>query len=162
MWKFLCKMIALCALYAHSAHANDVKSLIIELSDSNHLILSLTETPQTTNCGKNLFISSKEFSGEMEFVNVKKFYYSTIEASSTVSELPEQIDVTVFPNPCSDYIFISTKNENIEIKCYDATGKCVPLSPSFDGQKHQLDLFSIPKGTYLLHIDKQSFKFIKH
>lgn len=162
MWKFLCKMIALCALYAHTAHANDVKSLIIELSDSNHLILSLTETPQTTNCGKNLFISSKGFSGEMEFANVKKFYYSTIEASSGSAEKSDKLDISIFPNPCSDYIYISTKNENIEIKCYDVTGKNIPLSQSFDGQKHQLNLISIPQGTYLLHIDKQTFKFIKH
>lgn len=162
MWKFLCKMIALCALYAHSALANDVRSLIVELSDSNHLILSLTETPQTTNCGKNLFISSKGFSGEMEFVDVKKIYYSTIEASSGSAEKSDKLDISIFPNPCSDYIYISTKNENIEIKCYDVTGKSIPLSQSFDGQKHQLNLISIPKGTYLLYINKQSFKFIKH
>ena len=71
-------MLALCALYAHTAHANDVKSLIIELSDSNHLILSLTETPQTANCGKNLFISSKEL--EMDIAIISGCPVATIHA----------------------------------------------------------------------------------
>ena len=43
----------------------------------------------------------KEFSGEMEFANVKKFYYSPLEASSSSVEKSDKLDISVFPNPCS-------------------------------------------------------------
>lgn len=161
MCDLLKRMLVLCALFPLFLQANEMKSLVIELNNSNSMILNLSETPQVTNCGKNLFVKSKEFSGEIEFINVKKFYYSTLEASS-IPEQSNEVQVSIYPNPSSDYIYIATDKSDVELECYDVNGKIVKLSKSYDGQKYQINLSTIPVGTYILYIDKQIFKFIKH
>lgn len=164
MWKLSSKLLVLYLLSPICIQAVEVKSLVIELNNSdssNNLILNLSETPKTTNLGNSLFVSSRNFSGELEFNDVKKFYYSSQEALSLPPIDASKIEIDVYPNPCTEYLYISSNDSRTEINCYDVNGKNISLSKSFDGMKYQINLQSIPQGTYLLIINNQSFKFVK-
>jgi len=60
-------------------------------------------------------------------------------------------DLTVFPNPAKGIFTITTYQKNsYDIQVYDSTGKTVFQQTSF--QDGNLDLSSLPKGTYFLKV----------
>lgn len=58
---------------------------------------------------------------------------------------------SVFPNPCSTYLNISTASKNNEIELLDMQGKLV-LSERFNTQKINFDVKKITAGIYFLKI----------
>ena len=77
-------------------------------------------------------------------------YYNQVTSIS--EEVASQLNVSVYPNPTTDYLTISSKNNeaSVQIRIVDLNGKVV-----YDGVKTssfdlKLDLTSYPSGAYLL------------
>jgi len=77
-------------------------------------------------------------------------YYNQVTSIS--EEVASQLNVSVYPNPTTDYLTISSKNNeaSVQIRIVDLNGKVV-----YDGIKTssfdlKLDLTSYPSGAYLL------------
>jgi hypothetical protein len=83
-------------------------------------------------------------------------------------EIPEiSLELSIYPNPTTDVLFIKNKNTRLEFnyQLFDITGKLIASSSKMV-QVDQIDMTSLVSGTYLLHIQAnnnstKSFKIIK-
>jgi hypothetical protein len=70
-------------------------------------------------------------------------------------------DVTVFPNPSSDFISVSNLKEAVQCKITNIAGQVV-LSKVLDANDNQMDVQELSKGFYFVEIEgKKTIKFIK-
>lgn len=69
----------------------------------------------------------------------------------SVSEATKN-EITVFPNPTSDFININTTEGIKSIKLYDVKGGLV-ISQPLSNKNPRLDISTLPKGNYLLTIE---------
>src|SRR5690606_12709269 len=70
-------------------------------------------------------------------------------------------NIDVYPNPTTDKIIISRKqNTPLNIDFYNLTGKLL-LSENMTENNHILDLSNYPKGIYMLKIGNEMKKIIK-
>ena len=85
---------------------------------------------------------------------INKLYFNS---SEDISELGENNNSFVFPNPAKDDIrIIGIKNQEIEIISID--GKSM-LRIFYDGKS--LDVSSLPQGLYLIKTNNKTLKFEK-
>lgn len=77
---------------------------------------------------------------------------SVTEVNNTI---PQQI--TVFPNPASNFIQISNIDNETPIKIYNTVGQIV-----VDKKGSQIDISSLNSGLYFINIDQEVIKFIKN
>lgn len=104
---------------------------------------------------------------EFELVYYKKGDEEWGEAQTIVSlyELKQGTEVKIFPNPTSDYINISTK-DNSDIQIFNSTGQLL-LSQKANSYNTKLDISIFPAGVYFVNLmDKDGLiigksKFIK-
>ncbi|MCB9227652.1 MAG: T9SS type A sorting domain-containing protein [Chitinophagales bacterium] len=79
-----------------------------------------------------------------------------------LNELTILENVTAYPNPTSNSVFIETENEKFNaISIYDLSGRLVENKNVIN---NQVDLSSLQTGTYLIQTNNQkiqSFKIIK-
>jgi len=84
------------------------------------------------------------------------------EAQDILSSIEETQDksVMLYPNPASDYVFISDNNltEYLNVDIYDADGRKVaaPKPTNHDG----MDISHLPKGIYFLMLQKENESFM--
>jgi hypothetical protein len=109
-----------------------------------------------TNDGKrDLFLGN--YAGGLAFFN------STNVNQVNVKELFTEENVIVFPNPSSDKITITIKDNSlteIVIKCYDLLGKEVFERTTFN-KTNQIDISHFSKGIYLIQIQIKDSKQLK-
>lgn len=149
-------LLILCPFYAS---AEEMKSLVVEnLSDI--VVFSLSENPTVKRSGSTLLVSTVRSSSEFEFSSVRRFFYSDNDVTETAEVLTEG-DFSLYPNPCSDYLFVKRKNEDDEVSVKDVQGRSLPLQYSSEGDHFRLDLMELPQGTYLLQVGNESVKFLK-
>lgn len=68
-------------------------------------------------------------------------------------------NISIYPNPVSDIIYLNNLKTNSIVKILDTSGKLI-LYKKLSG--NSIDLKSLPKGIYILHVDgEKSLKFIK-
>lgn len=73
----------------------------------------------------------------------------------TATSSNEAIDISVYPNPVVNRVNVTTKGNNNEleaVKLYSATGQLLENQPSVSGQRAEVDMSSLPKGNYFLHL----------
>ena len=75
-----------------------------------------------------------------------------------VDEVEESADVSVFPNPASDYLIVDfgSFREGVTATLLDHSGKVVKVRKLFSTQKCSWYLADLPEGTYLLHLKGNS------
>ncbi|WP_209389510.1 S8 family serine peptidase [Chryseobacterium sp. RR2-3-20] len=82
----------------------------------------------------------------------------------STSELPnKKNEVSFYPNPAKDFIYLNEVGGNTDIMIYDLSGKLVSSSKLVGGK---LDIRNLVKGNYMVTVKNnnglsQSFKFIK-
>lgn len=86
------------------------------------------------------------------------------EPASSVSNNSTSCDISIFPNPASDYIQINLTqpSEGSEIRIYNIYGECViKLSPALsEGNEVRVNVSDLPAGVYYLRIGNTVQKFI--
>ncbi len=71
-----------------------------------------------------------------------------------VIELPEE-HIRIYPNPVQETLYIESAAETA-YKVYDLDGRSL-----MSGEGNTINVSSLTKGTYLLQINNNTFKFIK-
>ena len=99
-------------------------------------------------------------------VNSQTYYpYSTANCvlTNAIDELEVNLAIDIFPNPASDLLTISIPENSLETKgfIFDQTGKEV-LRINLFGGENQLDIKELENGMYIVKIDHQNIKWIKH
>lgn len=79
---------------------------------------------------------------------------SNHSGGSDIIEVPED-DIRIYPNPVQETLFVETSEETT-YKIYDLDGRCL-----MSGEGNTINVSSLTKGTYLLQINNNTFKFIK-
>lgn len=142
-----------------SVSAKDALSLIVD-KGYNSIHFSLAETPKVINLGTKIQVVSESSASLFDFGEIDRFYYS--DEITNVKDINAGNKVSVYPNPCSDYIIVTCRNENTPISVTDISGKTIKMQQSSDGMQHKLILNNLPKGSYILNIAGESVKFIKN
>ena len=71
----------------------------------------------------------------------------TFEVIEGVLGFEDELEISVYPNPTSDYIFVET-NEAFDLKLIDLNGKIQRVSI----EQNRVDLNSISRGIYMLQV----------
>lgn len=87
-----------------------------------------------------------------------------IEIETLSTDLPELVELKLYPNPTTNVLFINDLNfDNYAV--FDVNGKKIPLSSSRENGYIQFDTQSLPIGMYLLKVTLQNqskvYRFIK-
>jgi len=109
-------------------------------------------------------ISANNFLGEpINFVGADNYYLATLEESYLQTIEAINKNFSIYPNPSSDFINISTKEKINNIEIYDSTGRKVTAEFNLN---NQIDIRKLIKGVYYIRIttDKNNLtsKFIKN
>ncbi|SFJ68242.1 zinc-dependent metalloprotease [Myroides guanonis] len=137
----------------------------ILFSADNGLTFSTLKT-NTANDGKET-IEIPNYSTEDAVILIEptnSSYYTIskkfkINNGTASIETPDSENLSVYPNPTSDILFISLPNkinQDLEIAIYDITGRLVyrensiPLNTTTD--QHQISMSSFPFGMYLVQL----------
>uniref|UniRef100_UPI00262D52B8 T9SS type A sorting domain-containing protein n=1 Tax=uncultured Empedobacter sp. TaxID=410844 RepID=UPI00262D52B8 len=69
------------------------------------------------------------------------------------------LEFKIFPNPTTDFVNITTKENIVSYQVYDMNGKLLVGKNKLDKKEIKINLESYPKGIYLLNIqtDKRSY-----
>jgi len=103
-----------------------------------------------------------------DYVITQGFHQNTYVITS-VEDLRPEIEMTVYPNPTSDFISLkveSSKVEDLQYSITDFSGK-VLQTENFAGDIEQINFSSYANGTYLISISQnnqliKSFQIIKN
>ncbi len=79
-------------------------------------------------------------------------YNATLNAEITETN---SFDISFYPNPSDDIIYINAGNETVSITILDQSGRKVFDYPNFAGSG-QIDLSSLSSGQYLVHVTSES------
>jgi len=120
------------------------------LDENRNVIASNLGGPYgVVNNGATVFFSQRDSN------KISKFDLNLLNTSNFI----KSSDVSVYPNPASDFISIKNASKNSEILIYDLTGKIVDKSVLNDDGKINIQHLEI--GTYIIKINNQSVKFVK-
>ncbi|SHJ94688.1 pectate lyase family protein [Epilithonimonas mollis] len=77
------------------------------------------------------------------------YYIKTVYATMSTSDI-SKAQVTIYPNPVSDYLKIKTAGEKVlNVKVYSFTGSLVS---NLDGKADSFDLKHLPAGNYIISV----------
>ena len=101
-----------------------------------------------------------EYPGPIRCYNGSTFsYYWTnkdCEYITGIEQLSSETSAAVYPNPCSEYINISNKNEGLlEVRLYNLSGVLL-FNENVSSNSNSIDVSKLSKGTYLLKIRSQT------
>ncbi len=87
------------------------------------------------------------------------------EPITSITELEKDFDLSLFPNPVSDYTTVSfdlAQTSQMELACFDVQGRLVKtfLNEKLVAGKHRIVLTDLdfPKGQYVLNLSSQDFQ----
>ncbi len=86
------------------------------------------------------------------------YYIKTVYATMSTSDI-SKAQVTIYPNPVSDYLKIKTAGEKVlNVKVYSFTGSLVS---NLDGKADSFDLKHLPAGNYIISVTTDKGTVIK-
>jgi len=81
-----------------------------------------------------------------------------IEFSAVSLNESNKDEVSIYPNPATDIIFVKGLTEAKEYNIYDLTGKLVKKAQVYN---HSMNIKDLSDGIYLINIEQQYYKVIK-
>jgi hypothetical protein len=94
--------------------------------------------------------------------SAKMFYENNFLSQNCINdqfanliELDES-KIAIYPNPCSDLIFVKNNSKSDLIKILDLTGKLL-----INTNSNLLDVSQLNSGTYIISIENHKIKFVK-
>jgi hypothetical protein len=139
----------------------NVKSYEVERSPTGNDFKNIGSIKATGNflqTAQYNFDDNNPFYGE-NFYRLKmidndgKFKYSPI-----IIVVNDNLNITVYPNPVVETIFIKVANKNQTTKLYDAKGSLLYANTIVP---YQIDLSQLSKGVYLLQIGNKTTQVVK-
>jgi hypothetical protein len=99
------------------------------------------------NIGQTYYI--KVFYEEINFFTDYNFEICISETNLAVTENPTPKDITIYPNPTSDKLFIKTDGKIEKIDIFSADGKLIRFLVPKD---NSIDISDLPLGNYIIRL----------
>lgn len=115
-------------------------------------------TFQSSDLGTmDILVSTGMVGNYMQYV-----HFTVVNPSTTGVEDLSDVTFSVFPNPTSDFLNVSTSDNIESIKVFDMNGRLV-LSDTYNTSSVKLDVMSLTNGFYTVLVnDVKPIKFIKN
>lgn len=150
--KLFLSLIAL--LVASYVYAAEVSKFIAVSADDDNTSYVLADVKRINvvadSNGASMTVVNKD--GE-EFAGYKKILFAETETGIDEMEISS---VYVYPNPVVNTLYIQGVEEGTLLEVYNLAGKTLLQEKGVE-----LNVTSLPSGTYILRIDQQYVKFIK-
>ncbi|NIF04999.1 T9SS type A sorting domain-containing protein [Chryseobacterium sp. Tr-659] len=114
--------------------------------------LIYTGQPYSNNNITRMDFVNDNYGGSAYIDNIK---INNETALSTKDAVKHDVKLSIYPNPATDVIKISTSNKIQHVEAYDMAGKRVKVT--LDGDK--VDVRNLPSGAYLLNIETTDRNF---
>ena len=117
-----------------------------------------TYTFQPSDLGTmDILVSTGMVGNYMQYV-----HFTVVNPSTTGVEDLSDVTFSVFPNPTSDFLNVSTSDNIESVKVFDMNGRLV-LSNTYNTSNVKLDVMSLTNGYYTVLVnDVKPIKFIKN
>ena len=88
-----------------------------------------------------------------------KGWAAQVNCNSLGLEDINKLEFSVYPNPTTDFVTLSSKESIVSYQVYDIGGKLLSKSNKLDKKEAKIDLSNYPKGIYVLSIktDKRTY-----
>lgn len=148
--------LILSAISENSAFAQTKVS--IKLLSGNEQIYFVDELGKITFSETNLVID--EGDGQTASIELLAIQRIIFDADVNNTELEEQTDLMIYPNPTSAVLRIANRSgEKLNVSVYTLDGRMVLVNESITD--NQIDVSRLSKGLYLIQVNGQTFKFSK-
>jgi hypothetical protein len=135
----------------------DEPALITITSDGmehSYLLASVKHVTFTESAFSTMSIEKKDGS----VVNdVRTLLFGSMQDVPTSVEDNAEAMVYVYPNPVVSTLYVNGISADETLSVFNLTGKCVIQTTG-----NEVDVQGLPNGTYLLKLNNQCVKFIKH
>lgn len=140
---------------------SDVSESVGCIDGSNNFL-----APLTVEANDNYYLAVRVFS-ELDSFNLAHDFVSSTACVSSLSDLSSQPNVTIYPNPVGNQLFVSfkTPQTNKSLSIYDYQGRLINRE-AITGNKNFISVAHLDKGFYFVLIEGDAFastlKFIKN
>lgn len=156
------KNLALCvsAACVFSAHADTQSVVVLDKENAKHTFLVDTEngylktTANTLEIHENL--SEDQEPAVFKYANIKKVLFNQ-NTTNTINVVSGN-NISIFPNPASEFVNIANYNGNEACELYSIDGKFI-CAKEIKGKR--INISDLASGEYILKIGDKSFKLIK-
>lgn len=130
---------------------------ILEVANAVNAPISQLAAPYTVNlsayAGQTIYLA---WVNDYTNGNLLSIDDIAINATSSmgVNDVKNNINLTLYPNPASDYFSISDANDVISVKVYDISGKVI--KSKLELMNDRFDISSLSKGTYIVSIETKT------
>lgn len=139
-------------------------------SDTFQIWLYDTDLLQAPFLGKqgvnySFYSIAKDFAGNIEPGKTEADAMTLVTSTSDINETENQqpVDILVYPNPTSDYLYISTRYTSLvgtQLEIFNTLGISLK-SINIDDNNQRIDLNNFPKGQYILRFISNNIQFSK-
>ena len=141
-----------------TVHGFFTGALIVNIGDSFYIA---SEQRRTTAIFENIIANNGnkvvfKYEGDGCFTDPIIIGHGTVG----INELKNENGViSIYPNPCTDKISISTSESNVKYQIFSMTGQIVKIGMVNGGE--EIDISNLPKNLYVLKSEFGNAKFIK-
>jgi hypothetical protein len=134
--------------------------LVLIFTDNTESSTSVSNISRITFQENNLVLKlNSGTSTDYPVVSIDRMVFSG--DSDTETETIQTTDITVYPNPASDYLTIRNLPASYtQVTIYQSSGVVV-YSAKMNSGNNQLDVSTFPKGIYIIKADGKTLKFSK-
>lgn len=135
--------------------------LVIEMKDASKVTFNLEEKPGIGLYENKLFVNTNNINTFYPIDNIQKIYFSDSNINTSVNGIEDCILEINFTYK-NEILTIDGLSDVNNINIYDSTGKKYNTYIDYNGDNIHIPFIEMPKGIYIVSIDKKhSIKIIK-
>lgn len=93
--------------------------------------------------------------------NIIPYSQWTCEEATASSNEINRDDISIYPNPTQNELYISNLSQNVSFEIVNTVGKIVNFGELEQGKKNQIDLNELNSGVYFVRIENNTYKILK-
>ena len=143
-------------LLVFKAHANEHKTLVVEMYDGSTASFLLADKPKITFASELIKITSERYSMEFLLSDVKKYHFAEKEVSTAITETLAESKATLEDN----MLIVTGIDVDETITIYTIDGISVKQATAINGSCY-ISLNELSNGIYIVTFNNTTFKFLK-
>lgn len=134
-------------------------SLEIKKTDNSELKASLSSIQKISFSDSDIVINYTSGNTDYVAVNqINKIIFGTISGLNNV--YLSQNDITVYPNPATEFISLKNVTANQKLSIYSVSGVEI-LTHKINVLDEKIDINQLKQGIYIIRVDNRTIKFTK-
>jgi hypothetical protein len=134
-------------------------SLEIRKTDNSELKASLSSIQKISFSGSDIVINYTSGNADQIALNqINKIIFGTISGLNNM--YLSQNDITVFPNPATDFISLKNVTTNQKLIIYSVSGLEI-MTHKINVLDEKIDINQLKQGIYIIRVDNRAIKFTK-